>query len=165
MFFEVPVKKSQELVFTIDTKNYNNAQPVEIKIPVVAITAFQKEQAYPSAQLIPSLKIVAPVNGQTVLTGDLAQIYVVAQGMKLPESIVLVTLGTTFEDIEPGKSNVYDINIPLDQTEGSLGITAIGRWRGESPEADLVLSDNIILQLKPGPDQPKAAAPTETSTP
>ena len=115
VFFEVPIKKSQELVFVIESKSYNNAQPVKIKIPVGAITAFQKEQAYPSAQLIPGLKIVAPANGQTVLTGDLVQIYVITQGMKLPESIVLVTLGKTFEDLDPGKNNVYDINIPIDQ--------------------------------------------------
>ena len=155
VFFEVPVKKSQELKFTIETKSFNNAQPVEITIPVSAVVPFQNE-TYPSTQLIPGLKIVAPVSGQMVLNGDLVQIYVVTQGVKLPESIVLVTLGTTFEDLDPGKNNVYDINIPVDQTDGSLGITVIGRWRGETPETDLVLSDNIIVNVKS--DVPETSA-------
>ena len=163
VFFEVPIKKSQELTFIMETKNFNNAQPVEIKIPVSVITAFQKEQAYPSPALIPGIKIVSPASGQTVLTGDLVQIYVMTQGMKLPESIVMVTLGTTFEDMEPGKNNVYDLNIPNDQMEGSLGVTVIGRWRGDSPEEDLVLSDNIILSVKPDPNQIQATnLPTDS---
>ena len=148
VFFEAPIKESRTLKLLVK-RGKNDASPtVEIPVPVDKIMVYDnKRKQLAASQQYPGLRIVIPSSETPVKPGELVHMHVLVHGVKGPDSVVVVALDTTFEDLNPGKNNVYDLNIPENQAPGPLSASVIGRWVGKDGQEDLVLSDSVVINV------------------
>ena len=147
LFFEAPIAKARTLKLLIASQSLKLSRPVELVFerdqipeqgpgpePVSAretsAQTIQPASSFPEPVLSGpfEIKIVSPDPGVVWDQGQSARVEVTVSGRQLPKNIILIALNNTYNDPSPKTNNVYDINVPLDQTPGEYLINLIAQW-------------------------------------
>lgn len=141
LFFEAPVGNANVLKLLVASDELKLSGPVELFIQrsssSAAVRPDQKQTLSTEAETAPSLssipgssaiKIAYPDSGVVWDQGQSGRVQVAIQGAVIPRNIMLVALDKNFNDQAPKPTNVYDINVPVDQSPGDYMLNVIAQW-------------------------------------
>ncbi|MBF0121792.1 MAG: hypothetical protein HQL21_00105 [Candidatus Omnitrophica bacterium] len=128
LFFEKPVARANQLRFIIDASPLGIRTTVQIPLKL-------------NPDIVNGVEIRSPLDGSILDQGEVVHLDVRITGGVTPKRVIVLAFGQTYSDDNPSLENVYDINIPPDQTLGPEIINVIAQWR---PEHDSLTRSSYI---------------------
>jgi hypothetical protein len=148
VFFETPIPAAKKLKFICSAVDLGLTKPIDLFIDITDRSTVTPIQIKDNDQPALGIRIVDPPSGTILNQGDVVHIRIMAKGDKPPKKIIVITLNTYFEDKAPGLENVYDLNVPLNQTPGNYLVNVIAEWPGTTAENNITLSDTLSFDVR-----------------
>ncbi len=144
IFFEAPIKSSQNLNLSILAKNLGMEEEILLPLPEEVIGAiteyYNSEKTFSDNDLL----VLTPQPGTKVYTGEVVNIEVkIKEGLQSPQSVYIISQDYTLEDER--LIYKYKLKIPADQVLGPFTVLVIAKWNTK-PEKTL-LSKTILLEV------------------
>ncbi len=145
LFFEAPVTQAQSLDLLVTAPGIGITTPLSVHFSIIPINP-----ASQTGQPTPWMQIASPENGAVMERGTTFPLRISLKTGQLPNKLIVIAFGHTFEDPTPTEDNTYNIAIPEDAPIGQTSVNVIGHW-ADPLNNDQITSKDIVLYVKGAP--------------